>query len=173
MDRPPRSESYPSVSRPRTSAFSLPLYDITSSDLTHHVDLVYHIGCLFSPEINRYRVGARCLRAWLDASTFCWLITEEILSEYKTVLGRLGVRRHFIGAFINYLREEAEEVEVRRSALISPDPGGDPFCNCAQAGRADFLVTLNPRDFPQERLTARVIAPWEPIPTAASRLSRS
>ncbi len=117
--------------------------------------------------------SARFLRRWIENSTFSWLITEEILSEYKVVLGRLGVRRHFIGAFINYLREEAEEVEVRRSALISPDPGDDPFCNCAEEGRADFLVTLNPRDFPQERLTARVIAPGDAIPTAASRRSRS
>ena len=40
--------------------------------------------------------------------TFTWLVTEEILSEYKGVLGKLGVRRHLGGEIINLLREEAE-----------------------------------------------------------------
>ena len=40
--------------------------------------------------------------------TFTWLVIEEILSEYKGVLGKLGVRRHLGGEIINLLREEAE-----------------------------------------------------------------
>ena len=130
--------------------------------------VVAGIGAFKTLEREAKNPSARFLREWLENGTFTWLITEEILSEYKTVLGRLGVRRHFIGAFINYLREEAEAVEVRRSASISPDPGDDPFCNCAEQGRANFLVTLNPRDFPQERLTAKVIAPGQAIPITAS-----
>jgi hypothetical protein len=47
----------------------------------------------------------------------------------------------------------------RYSAEISPDPGDDPFCLCAEQGKADFIVTLNPKDFPQDRLKANVIAP--------------
>jgi predicted nucleic acid-binding protein len=31
---------------------------------------------------------------------------------------------------------------------ISPDPDDEPFCACAEAGNADFIVTLNPVDFP-------------------------
>jgi len=42
---------------------------------------------------------------------------------------------------------------------ISPDPGDDPFCLCAEQGRADFVVTLNPKDFPQDRLKATVVLP--------------
>ena len=35
------------------------------------------------------------------------------------------------------------------------------FCACAEMGRADFLATLNLRDFPQDRLRARVVTPGE------------
>ena len=134
--------------------------------------VVAGIGAFKTVEHEAKNPSATFLRRWLEDNTFTWLITEEILSEYKTVLGRLGVRRHFVGAFINYLREEAEAVEVRRSASISPDPGDDPFCNCAEEGRADFIVTLNPKDFPKTRLTAKVIIPGDAIPTTAGRRPR-
>jgi hypothetical protein len=42
---------------------------------------------------------------------------------------------------------------------VSPDPKDDPFCLCSEEGNADFIVTLNPKDFPQERLRAKVISP--------------
>jgi predicted nucleic acid-binding protein len=42
---------------------------------------------------------------------------------------------------------------------ISPDPKDDQFCLCAEQGKADFLVTLNPQDFPQGLLKAKVTDP--------------
>ena len=57
--------------------------------------------------------SASLLRDWLENGTFTWLITEDIVSEYKGVLTRLGVRRNLVGAIINLLREEAEFVDVR------------------------------------------------------------
>jgi predicted nucleic acid-binding protein len=113
--------------------------------------------------------SAKLIREWVDGDAFTWLVSEEILPEYKAVLGRLGVRRNVIGALINRLREEAELVEVRRSTRLSPDPGDDPFCNCAEEGRADFILTLNPKDFPQAYLAAKVIVPGDPIPPTAVR----
>jgi predicted nucleic acid-binding protein len=111
--------------------------------------------------------SAALLRDWVESNTFTWLVSEEILSEYKAVLARLGVRRNVIGALINRLRGEAEVIEVRRSVQLSPDPGDDPFCNCAEEGQADFIVTLNPKDFPKTRLTAKVIIHGDDIPTTA------
>jgi hypothetical protein len=54
--------------------------------------------------------SASFLRGWIEVGTFTWLVTEEILSEYKGVLGRLGVRRNLVGEISNLLREEAEFV---------------------------------------------------------------
>lgn len=81
------------------------------------------------------------------------------MDEYKEVLRRLRVRSYLIGRVVNLIRERAEEVRVRSAVEISPDPEDDPFCLCAEQGKADFLVTLNPKDFPQDRLKAIVVSP--------------
>jgi predicted nucleic acid-binding protein len=116
--------------------------------------------------------GALLLK-WIEEGHFQWLYTEEILTEYKELLKRFQVRPGIVGQFINLLREEGIAVHVRKAPGISPDPGDDPFCACAQAGNAAFIVTLNPRDFPQNRLSAKVIRPGEPLPTATRRTSLS
>lgn len=105
------------------------------------------------------------LRRWIDHPAFTWLVSADIVDEYRTVLTRLGVARSTVGRVLNLLAEAAESVTAAGSVEISPDPGDDPFCACAESGHADFVVTLNPRDFPQERLSARVIAPGAPLPT--------
>ena len=72
--------------------------------------LVAGIAGLKSPEIAPKNPSAKLLRDWIEADTFVWLVSDEILLEYKRVLGRLGVRRPLIGKIINLLREEAELV---------------------------------------------------------------
>ena len=111
--------------------------------------------------------SARMLREWINDRTFTWLINEEILDEYKIVLARRKVRPNLIGAVISLIRSAAEEIPTATGHDISPDPFDEPFCTCAEEGNADFIVTLNPRHFPQERLKAHVISPDDPIPTTA------
>lgn len=96
---------------------------------------------------------------WAEKGRFIWLVSTEILDEYKEVASRLKVRPSVAGRLINLLKEEAEEVIVEGTAELSPDPGDNCFCTCAQEGRADFLVTLNPKDFPQKTLSAEVVSP--------------
>ncbi len=131
--------------------------------------LVAGIAGLKSTGIAPKNPSAEVLRDWIEGDTFVWLVSDEILLEYKRVLGRLGVRRALIGKIVNLLREQAELVPASFRPNISPDPGDDPFCGCAVAGRADFIVTLNPKDFPQSLLAAHVIKPGERIPTTARR----
>ena len=88
--------------------------------------------------------SADLLHRWADEEHFVWLYSEDILAEYKEVLKRLHVRSAAIGALINFIRERGESVEIRSSGEISP---------------ADFIFTLNPKDFPQSRLKAKVIQP--------------
>ena len=113
--------------------------------------------------------SASLLRDWLEDGTFTWLVTEDIVSEYRGVLTRLGVRRNLVGEIINLLREEAEFVDVRGQNDASPDPNDNAFCACAEQGRAAFIATLNRKDFPQKKLVAKVISPGDPIPTTRRR----
>ncbi len=113
--------------------------------------------------------SASLLRDWIERATFTWLVSEDIIAEYKEVLTRLGVRRNLVGEVINLLREDAEMVEVRTTGDVSPDPDDNLFCGCAEQGRAAFIATLNPKDFPQRKLRAKVIAPGDAIPTTRTR----
>jgi predicted nucleic acid-binding protein len=123
--------------------------------------LVAGISGFREPFVRGRNPSADILHGWAEQNNFAWLVTEDILDEYKEVLKRLRVRPNLIGRVVNLIRERAEEVKVRSSPGISPDPEDDAFCMCAEHGKADFVVTLNPRDFPQERLNAKVARPGE------------
>ena len=123
--------------------------------------LVAGISGFREPFVPSRNLSADVLHRWAERNNFIWLITEDILEEYKEVLKRLHVRPNLIGKVINLIRERAEDVKVHASAQISPDPKDDAFCLCAESGKADFLITLNPRDFPQARLKTRVLLPGE------------
>ena len=99
--------------------------------------LVAGIAGFKSPEITPKNPSAKLFRDWIERDTFVWLITDEIISEYKRILARLGVRRALIGKIVNLLREEAELVAVARMPDISPDPGDAPFC--AALNRAKLI----------------------------------
>lgn len=115
--------------------------------------------------------SAILVHAWINEDTFTWLVSAAVLDEYVEVLKRCRVRRSVIGTVVNLLREEAEFVVPRHSIEAQPDPDDAPFWECAEVGDADFIVTLNKRDFPQGRLTARVIEPGEPLPSSRPRNS--
>ena len=73
----------------------------------------------FKPGRTAENPSASFLRDWLEHGTFVWLVTEEVLSEYKAVLTRLGVRRHLVGSIINLLSEEAEFVEFGKKVCVA------------------------------------------------------
>jgi predicted nucleic acid-binding protein len=121
--------------------------------------LVAGISGFREPFVPGRNPSADVLHQWAERNHFVWLITEDILDEYKEVLKRLRVRSSLIGKVINLIRERSEEVKVRPSIEISADPKDEPFCLCAEQGRADFIVTLNPKDFPADRLKSEVVPP--------------
>jgi uncharacterized protein len=121
--------------------------------------LVAGISGFRDPFVEGRNPSADVLHRWAEKNHFVWLVSEDILDEYKEVLRRLRVRPNLIGRVVNLIRERAEGVKVRSSIEISPDPKDDPFCLCAERGRADFVITLNPIDFPEERLGTKVVQP--------------
>jgi len=125
--------------------------------------LVAGISGFREPFVPGRNSSADVLHEWAEQNNFVWLVTKDILDEYKEVLKHLGVRPSLIGKVINLIRERAEGVKVRSSAEISPDPKDDAFCRCAESGDADFVVTINPKDFPEERLKSKIVLPTELI----------
>jgi hypothetical protein len=80
--------------------------------------------------------SARLLREWAQKGSFVWLITDEVLDEYKNVLAICRVRPHVIGRVINLLRKHGERVQPGSSLNLSPDPDDNHISDCS--------VTLNP-----------------------------
>ena len=123
--------------------------------------LVAGVSGFREPFVSGRNPSADVLHWWAEQNNFVWLVTEDILEEYKEVLKRLHVRPNLIGRVVNLIRERADEVKVHASAQISPDPKDDAFCLCAEFGKADFVITLNPKDFPQVHLKTKVLSPSE------------
>ena len=107
----------------------------------------------FKPGRSAENPSASLLRDWLEHGTFVWLLTEEVLSEYKAVLIRLGVRRRLVGEIINLLREEAK---LRGPDTLRCDEGkpgrqmgpskSAPFSTVRGRSRVDCLVDTRQSD---------------------------
>jgi uncharacterized protein len=123
--------------------------------------LVAGIAGFREPFVRGRNPSADLLQGWAERNDFVWLLTEDILDEYKEILKRLRVRPNLIGKVVNLIRERAEWVKVRSSTEISPDPKDDAFCLCADSGDANLIVTLNPKDFPADRLKSEIVLPSE------------
>lgn len=74
--------------------------------------------------------SASFLRDWIEHATFTWLVSEDIISEYKEVLTRLSVRRNLVGEVINLLREEAEFVDPHNKRRVSRSRRQSVLCLC-------------------------------------------
>ena len=103
--------------------------------------------------------SAGLLATWVERRHFVWIFSDEVLEEYRRVLAMRNVRRNLIGRIVNMLRRKGEHVEVGAPLNLSRDPDDNHICDCAEYGQADFIVTLNPADFPQERLKPKVVPP--------------
>jgi putative PIN family toxin of toxin-antitoxin system len=76
--------------------------------------------------------------------------SEEILDEYAAVLARpkFAFPPDEIAAVLTMFRRPGELFVPAVSAVTSSDPGDTKFLQCAEAARADYIVTGNRRDFP-------------------------
>lgn len=108
----------------------------------------------------------RLLSGWIeDEHLFEWLMSAEILDEYRDVLRRLRVPPAVVGRVVNLLRRVGTLVAVTTEARFSPDRDDDLFYHCVIDGDGDLIVTHNTRDFPAipNRKRPRIITPGEAI----------
>lgn len=100
-------------------------------------------------------------------------VTEAILEEYRNVLARpeLKIPRGLRHQFLQLIRNHAQLVRAVRPVRAAKDPGDDKFLECADAARADYLVTGNQRHFPEFWKMTKVITSREFIGIVALHLS--
>jgi putative PIN family toxin of toxin-antitoxin system len=86
-------------------------------------------------------------------------VSEPILVEYRDVLSRpeLQIRKGLQRQFLDLIRNRAYTVSLVRPLSVTTDPDDNIFVECADAARADYLVTGNPRHFPKFWKRTKVI----------------
>lgn len=90
-------------------------------------------------------------------------ISPAILAEYRAVLARpeLGIRRGPRQQLMDLIRSKSRLVKPRRSIRAAADPDDDKFIECADAARADYLLTGNQRHFPKFWMRTKIISSRE------------
>jgi putative PIN family toxin of toxin-antitoxin system len=101
-------------------------------------------------------------------------VSAPILEEYREVLGRpeLRIRKGLRSQLLQLIRNRSHLVAPVRRLEITPDPDDNLFLECADAARADYLVTGNQKHFPKFWKATKVITPREFISLVAPHLIR-
>jgi putative PIN family toxin of toxin-antitoxin system len=78
-------------------------------------------------------------------------VSDPILTEYRDVLSRpeFQIRKGLRQQLLDLIRKRARLVSPVRAIQVAGDPEDDKFIECADAARADYLVTGNVRHFPK------------------------
>jgi uncharacterized protein len=99
-------------------------------------------------------------------------VSAPILEEYRDVLARpeLRIRKGLRSQLLQLIRNCSHLVAPARRLEITRDPDDNIFLECADAARADYLVTGNQQHFPKFWKTTKVITAREFISLIALHL---
>ena len=88
-----------------------------------------------------------------------WYVSDAILSEYAAVLARpeLKIRRNLRQQLLQLIRNHTRVVVPSRLSQVTIDPADNIFVECADAARADYLITGNERHFPKFWKNTKII----------------
>jgi len=98
-------------------------------------------------------------------------VSRPILEEYSEVLGRreLRIRKGLRQQVLQLIKNSYTVVPTRRLHVTS-DPDDNMFLECADAARADYLVTGNQKHFPRFWKKTKIITTREFISLTAPHL---
>jgi uncharacterized protein len=101
-------------------------------------------------------------------------VSEPILAEYEKVLRRpeLDFLPDDIDRFLARVRATSRMVRPSHTVTASIHEPDNRFLECAEAARANFLITGNTRHFPPEWKTTKVVNAREFIESFAAQQSQ-
>jgi putative PIN family toxin of toxin-antitoxin system len=99
-------------------------------------------------------------------------VSEAVFSEYREVLARpeLRIRKGLRQQLLQLIRTRSRTVTPSRALHVTKDPDDNKFLECADAARADYLVTGNARHFPNFWKKTKVITSREFLDVVAPHL---
>jgi uncharacterized protein len=101
-------------------------------------------------------------------------VSQAIWDEYSEVLARreLQIRKGPRFQLLQLIRNRSYLVAPSRTLNIASDPDDNIFLECADAARADYLITGNQRHFPVFWKQTKIITAREFVTLAAPHLIR-
>jgi putative PIN family toxin of toxin-antitoxin system len=101
-----------------------------------------------------------------------WFVSEAIVAEYALVLARpeLKIRRSLRQQLLQLIKNHARVIVPSRIAQITSDPADNIFLECADAARADYLLTGNQRHFRMFWKNTKIISSREFLSVIAPHL---
>jgi len=99
-------------------------------------------------------------------------VSRPILEEYRDVLTRpeLQIRKGIRLQFLQLLKNRSYTVAPARRLEVTSDPDDNIFLECADAARADYLITGNLKHFPRFWKNTKIINSREFISLVAPHL---
>jgi len=124
--------------------------------------IVLDTNIVISAVLKLDGLESRILRQAVNGELKLYL-SPPILIEYAEVLQRQKFRFSEAAQqqILEGLRAGGTVVIPRRRLLVSPDPEDNMFLECAEAARADFLITGNLRHFPATWKGTRIVSSRE------------
>lgn len=99
-------------------------------------------------------------------------VSAPVLAEYRIVLSRpqFKIRKGLRQQFLQRIKDSSRVVSPSRQIRATSDPDDNIFLECADAARADYLVTGNQRDFPRFWKQTKIVTSREFITLIAPHL---
>jgi putative PIN family toxin of toxin-antitoxin system len=134
--------------------------------------LVLDTNIIVSAALNRDGLPATSLLLAMMRPMRLYL-SEAILTEYRMVLQRreLHIRKGLRHQLLKRIEDRSYLVFPSRHIRAASDPDDDMFLECADAARADFLVTGNVRHFPRFWKQTKIVTSREFITLIAPHLA--
>jgi putative PIN family toxin of toxin-antitoxin system len=101
-----------------------------------------------------------------------WYVSATILEEYADVLSRRELRIRRGLQFLQLIKNRSQIVSPSRRLDVTRDPDDNIFIECADAARADYLITGNLKHFPAFWKSTKIITSREFLNVAAPHLIR-
>ncbi|HEY2911932.1 MAG TPA: putative toxin-antitoxin system toxin component, PIN family [Candidatus Angelobacter sp.] len=102
-----------------------------------------------------------------------WYVTNAITEEYAVVLARpeLKIRKSLRLQVIQLIKNHTYFITPSHLPQVTTDPDDNIFLECADAARADYLVTGNQRHFPRFWKKTKIINSREFLDIVAPHLT--
>ncbi|HEX3093824.1 MAG TPA: putative toxin-antitoxin system toxin component, PIN family [Candidatus Angelobacter sp.] len=102
-----------------------------------------------------------------------WYVSDPIMEEYSKVLARpeLKIRKSLRLQVIQLIKNHTYSVTPSQLPQVTTDPDDNIFLECADAARADYLVTGNQRHFPRFWKKTKIIHSREFLDIVAPHLT--